>query len=69
MNAQEQAAIEAISAISSAIKALGCVPSGHLYARVMAHMDIHRYNAIIGALKRAKLVEEKNYELTWVGPK
>jgi hypothetical protein len=54
--------------IADAIRDLKQVPSGHLYARVMHHLNIHQYNAVIDALKRARLVTEDNYLLTWVGP-
>lgn len=58
-----------MAAIAAAIQALGEVPSGHRYARVMGHMSLASYESIIAALKGAKLVEEKNYLLTWIGPK
>ena len=61
--------LPAIRALADAIKALGEVPSGHLYARVMAHMDIHTYDAIIGVLTRAGLVKSSNHLLTWEGPR
>lgn len=66
---QQQAAVQLIRVIADAIRDLGEVPSGHLYARVMEHMDLNTYNAIVGILKRARLVKERNYLLTWTGPK
>lgn len=62
------AALNIARALADTIRDLGSVPSGHLYAQVMGHLDIHTYEAAIGALKRAGLVTEKNHELTWVGP-
>jgi hypothetical protein len=69
-NAAQQvtAGIRIAAAVAEAIRDLGSVPSGHLYARLMGHMDLDTYNKVIGVLKQAKLVEEKNHLLTWVGP-
>lgn len=53
--------------LADAIRDLKRVPSGHLYAQVMGHMDIHTYNKAIDLLKRTKMVEEKNHELIWIG--
>lgn len=51
--------------LAEAIEALGEVPSGHLYARMMGHMDLETYQAVITQLKRAGLVAESNHLLTW----
>jgi hypothetical protein len=37
---EEQAALATVVAVGEAIKALGKVPSGHLYARLMGHMSL-----------------------------
>jgi hypothetical protein len=66
---QRLAAFEVITAIAEAIRALGEVPSGELYARVMHKFDERSYRVIIETLKGAKLVEEKNHLLRWIGPK
>ena len=60
--------LKATFALSEAIRELGSVPSGHLYARVMGAMNLATYNSIIGTLKGAKLVSESNDVLIWVGP-
>jgi len=57
------------AAVGEAIRDLGSVPSGHLYAQLMGRMDLDTYNKLIGLLKQANLVEESNHLLTWVGPK
>lgn len=57
-----------VAAVADAIRDLGSVPSGQLYARVMAHMSIGTYLSIIDILKRAKLVSDTNHLLTWIGP-
>lgn len=45
------------------------MPSGHLYARLMSHMSLETYDSIIGTLKRAGLVEERNHLLRWLAPR
>jgi hypothetical protein len=66
---QTTAALMACKTFADAIRELGSVPSGHLYANVIGHMDLPTYERIIETLKRAGLVAEKNHLLTWVGPK
>ena len=54
--------------VGEAIRDLGSVPSGHLYAAVMDHLDIHKYNLIIDKLIEAKLVRrDRSHLLTWIG--
>jgi hypothetical protein len=55
-------------AVAEAIRELGSVPSGHLYAQLMDKMSLETYTAVIQVLKNTKLVEEKNHLLTWIGP-
>ena len=68
------AALQILLAVAEAIRELQSVPSGHLYARLIAmppltQMTADQYQQMIGSLKGAGLVEERNYLLTWVGPK
>lgn len=65
---QRDAALLAVEAVASAIQALGTVPSGELYARVMSLLTLQQYEGIIRTLKAAKLVDEKNHLLRWIGP-
>jgi hypothetical protein len=65
---QVKAAISIVAAVAEAIRELGSIRSGHLYARLMGHVDVATYTKIIGTLKNAGLVAEKNDLLTWVGP-
>lgn len=60
-------AVQAFLAIAETIQGVKEVPSGHLYARVMDHLSLEEYQGIIAALKRAKLVKERNHLLTWIG--
>jgi hypothetical protein len=68
---QVRAVFEAVRAIADLIKALGSVPSGHLYARLMegGNISLENYLKVIDTLKRAGLVTESGNLLTWVGPK
>lgn len=65
-----QAALDIITAIAEAIRDIGSVPSGHLYATVMGHMSLQTYESIINMLVRSNLVRrDGNHLLTWIGPK
>jgi hypothetical protein len=66
---KHDAMLQVILAVAEAIRDLGEVPSGHLYARLMGHMTIGTYEGIIGALQGSGLVTEENHLLTWAGPK
>ena len=63
----QQSTIRIVAAIAEAIRDLGSVPSGHLYARVMGILSLDQYNQVIGILKKQGLVTESHYELTWIG--
>jgi hypothetical protein len=65
---QAAAAVTAVAAVAEAIRSLGSIPSGQLYAQVMSYLTIEAYNRIIEILKRADLVAEENHVLRWVGP-
>lgn len=65
---QVTAGIRIAAVVGEAIKDLGSVPSGHLYAHLMGHMDLDTYNKCIAVLKQAEMVKEENNLLTWVGP-
>lgn len=64
-----KAATLVVLTVAEAIRELGSVPSGHLYARLMNKLTLDQYYGVIGALKRAELVSESGYVLTWIGPK
>ena len=65
--AQKDAMLSIVTAIADAIRDLGSVPSGHLYARVMGALSLSQYNQVIGILKKQGLVEESGHLLTWSG--
>jgi hypothetical protein len=62
------AMLQAVAAVGDAIRSLGSVPSGHLYARLMGHLTLDQYTSIIEVLKKSGLVAERSHVLTWVGP-
>ena len=63
--------LQTASAIYQAIDEFGVngVPSGELYAGICGLVSFERYQDIIMALKRAKLIKESNYILTAVKQK
>jgi len=66
---QLSAAVGVIIAVGTAIRELGRVPSGHLYAGLMGQMDLRTFESVIETLKKAGLVEERNHELIWKEPR
>ena len=63
---ETEATLKVVMAIAEAIRDLGTVPSGHLYARVMGILSLDQYNQIVGILKNQGLVSESHYELKWI---
>ena len=60
---------QALKAIADAIRELGEVPAGHLYANLQGHLTIGNFEKAIGILKNAGLVRESNaHLLTWMEP-
>ena len=66
--AQKRAALDVVFAIAEAIRTLGSVPSGELYARVMNVMSLQSYQQVIASLVAAGVVEESAHMLRWIGP-
>ena len=63
-----QATIEAVRAVADAIKELGTVPSGHLYARLMGFCTLEQYQKLIDILVNAGLVTVgADHLITWKG--
>lgn len=65
---QMKAALAITVAVAEAIRELGSIPSGHLYAQLMGRIDLAGYTRIIDTLKNAGLVAEERNLLTWKGP-
>lgn len=64
-NKQAGAALRAIMAVAEAIRSLGSVPSGHLYAQVMQYMSLQSYERIIETLVGAGVIKVQNHLITW----
>ena len=65
---QLRAGIDALLALCEAIRSLGSVPSGVLYAHVMGVMSIDAYASAVATMKGAGLVAEEGHVLRWTGP-
>jgi hypothetical protein len=68
-SSQATAAVRVVAALAEAIRDLGQVPSGHLYASVMGVMNLSQYQQAIGILIKAGLVEDRHHLLVWIGEK
>lgn len=67
--ARVEGTLRVVVAIAQTIEELGTVPSGHLYARLMGHLDIDAYQSVIATLVRSGLVRQHaNHLLEWIGP-
>jgi hypothetical protein len=68
-NTNVKAALGILTAVADAIRELGEVPSGHLYAKLMSKLTLEQYEQIVGVLKGTGLIAESSaHLLTWVGP-
>lgn len=67
--AQAKGALKAVTAVADAIRDLGEVPSGVLYAHLAGKLSLEAYEKLIGVLKGAGLVRETpSHLLVWTGP-
>ena len=62
------AAIKIVQALAEAIRDVGSIPSGQLYAHVMQHISIQVYEGSIRTLEGAGLITKKGNLLMWIGP-
>lgn len=60
--------VQATGAIAEAIRELGTVPAGTLYAHLMSKFSIQQFDAIIAILVKAGLVSNIGHQLRWIGP-
>lgn len=67
---ERKAALLVALAVSEAIRELGQVPAGELYAAMMTKgISLQVFEAIIANLEGAKLVRrEASHVLVWIGP-
>lgn len=65
---QLQAGLRAAVAVGQAIKELGSVPEGTLYAQLMGHMDLQAFESLVRLLVSTGVVEQDvNHVLRYVG--
>lgn len=64
---QVQTQLEILRAVADAIKELGSVPSGVLYAHLMSYMSLSQYERFISLLIDAKVISKSGNVLTWIG--
>jgi hypothetical protein len=63
------AAMSVTVAIGEAIRELGQVPSGQLYAQLMSKLSFEAYSGAIEVLQRANLIKQTtSFMLVWIGP-
>ena len=68
---QLKAAFEVTTAVCGVIRAVGEIPSGHLYARMLEGCPLltsDDYGRVLETIKRAGLIEVRNNLIKWVGP-
>lgn len=63
-----QTTLDAVQAICEAVREVGQIPSGHLYAMVCGNLSLEQYQRVLEVAKRAGLIKETNNLLRWTGP-
>lgn len=64
---RKQAIVSIVTIVADAIKELGTVPEGVLYANLSGYFTLRDFTMIIDLLLDAKLVRRDNFVLTWTG--
>lgn len=64
---QVSAVLQMLRIVADAIKALGQVPSGELYAVLMPRMSLTTYEKMLSLLESSGVVTVSNHLITWVG--
>ncbi len=64
---QITAGVQTVAAIAEAIRELGTVSDGTLYAGLMGKLSLGQYQAIIAILVKAGLVSNNGHQLHWIG--
>jgi hypothetical protein len=57
-----------VAAVAEAIRELGTVPSGTLYAHLMSKLSLEQFQAIVDILVKAELISDTRHQLRWIGP-
>lgn len=62
-------AVQVLGVMAEAIRELGEIPSGHLYAMTMGSFEnVQAFESAVRVLKGAGLVSESGHVLRWCGP-
>lgn len=63
--AQVSAALDVLRAVADAIRMLGRVPSGELYAHLCGQLTLEQYTQVISILKGSGVIREDAHVLIW----
>lgn len=58
-------ALQIVQVLGAAIMEAKTIPSGTLYAGVMAKISLSEYQSAISVMVKAGIITESNYVLTW----
>ena len=68
MTAYTKEALDHVKMVAECIAVAGSIPSGHLYAQLMAHgYTLPVYQRIIDVLEKAGLITVKSHLISWKG--
>ncbi len=62
---QVKASLNAVFVLGGAIRELRQIPSGHMYAMVMAFLSLEQYEQAVSILVNAKAIRRKGDVLVW----
>ena len=69
LRAEALASVRVVGAIADAIRELGSIPSGHLYAQLSGRISLQTYQTIISNIASTGLIRvDGNHFLVWTGP-
>ena len=59
--------LEIIKIVAVAIRDLGCVPEGELYAHLMGTLSLRNLETILGNLEKVGAIRRKHHMIVWIG--
>ena len=68
MTGETAAALMIIRAVADAVRDLGQVPEGELYAAIMGHLSLDAFNRVLEILKRGGMIQVRGHLVIWTGP-
>ena len=66
--AQRLAALDAVLAVSEAIRTAGEIPAGTIYAMLCDRVGLEAFERMVKILVGSKMVQRRGDLLVWVGP-